>query len=76
MKGFPADDQPMHFARSVGNRPGSAGFIAVGRVRRFGPVTRVASAAGTAIAAIKSVLGARLRGQPRPRWVEHARPGD
>jgi hypothetical protein len=60
-------------ARSASNRPGSAGFICLGRVRRLGPVARVASGAGTAAAAFAAVLAARLRGQDRPRWVEHAR---
>jgi hypothetical protein len=63
-------------ARSVGNRPGSAGFICLGRVRRLGTVARVASDAGTAVAAFAAVLVARLRGQGRPRWVEHARAGN
>lgn len=63
-------------ARSASNRPGSAGFICIGRVRRLGPVARVASGAGTAVAAFAAVLVARLRGQGRPRWVEHARAGN
>jgi hypothetical protein len=63
-------------ARSAGNRPGSVGFICTGRVRRLGPVARVASGAGTAVAAFAAVLVARLRGQGRPRWVEHARTGN
>jgi hypothetical protein len=63
-------------ARSAGNRPGSVGFICIGRVRRLGPVARVASGAGTAVAAFAAVLAARLRGQGRPRWVEHARAGN
>jgi hypothetical protein len=62
-------------ARSAGNRPGSVGFTCLGRVRRLGPVARVASGAGTAAAAFAAVLLARLRGQGRPRWVEHARAG-
>jgi len=62
-------------ARSAGNRPGSVGFTCPGRVRRLGPVARVASGAGTAAAAFAAVLLARLRGQGRPRWVEHARAG-
>jgi hypothetical protein len=62
-------------ARSTGNRPGSVGFICLGRVRRFGPVARVASGAGTAAAAFAAMLAARCLGQGRPRWVEHARAG-
>lgn len=63
-------------ARSASNRPGSVGFICLGRVRRLGPVARVASAGGTAVAAFAAVLLARFRGQARPRWVEHARAGN
>ena len=63
-------------ARSSGNRPGSVGLICFGQVRRLGPVTRVASGAGTAAVAFAAVLVARLRGQGRPRWVEHARAGN
>jgi N-acetyltransferase len=63
-------------ARSASNRPGSAGFACLGRVRRLGPVARVASGAGTAIAAFAAILAAWLRGQNRPRWVEHARTGN
>jgi N-acetyltransferase len=48
-------------ARSVGNRPGSVGFTSLGRVHRFGPVARVASGVGTAVAALAAVLLARLR---------------
>ena len=62
-------------ARSAGNRPGSVGFACLGRVRRLGPVARIASAAGTAAAASAAVLLARLRGHGRPRWVEHGRVG-
>jgi transglutaminase superfamily protein len=63
-------------ARSAGNRPGSVGFIWLGRVRRLGPVARAASAAGTATVAFTAVFLARFRGQGRPRWVEHARTGN
>ena len=63
-------------ARSTSNRPGSVGFICLSRVRRLGPVARVASCAGTAVAAFAAVLLARFRGQARPRWVEHARDGN
>jgi hypothetical protein len=63
-------------ARSASSRPGSVGFICVGRVRRLGPVARVASGAGTAIVAFAAVLAGRLRGQGRPRWVEHPRAGN
>jgi transglutaminase-like putative cysteine protease len=62
-------------ARSAGNRPGPVGFTCLGRVRRLGPVARVASGAGTAAAAFAAVLAARLRGHGRPRWVEHGRAG-
>jgi len=62
-------------ARSASNRPGSVGFICVGRVRRLGPVARVASGAGTAMVAFTAVLAGWLRGQGRPRWVEHPRAG-
>ena len=60
-------------ARSARNRPGSVGFTSVGRVRRLGPVARIASCAGTAVAAFAAVLGARLRGRDRPCWVENPR---
>jgi len=60
-------------ARRAGNRPGSVGFTSIGRVRRLGPLARLASCAGTAVAAFAAVFGARLRGQHRPSWVEHAR---
>ena len=63
-------------ARSAGNRPGSVGFTCLGRVRRLGPVARLASGAGTAAAALAAVLAAQLRGQGRPRWVEHTRAGN
>jgi hypothetical protein len=51
-------------ARSASNRPGSVGFICLGRVRRLGPVARVASGAGTAVAAFAGVLAAASG--PRP----------
>jgi transglutaminase-like putative cysteine protease len=63
-------------ARSASNRPGFAGFICLGRVRRFGLVSGAASGAGTAAVAFAAVLLARFRGQQRPRWVEHTRVGD
>jgi hypothetical protein len=62
-------------ARSASNRPGTVGFICLGRVRRLGPVARVASGGGTAVAGFAAVFLARFRGQGRPRWVEHARDG-
>jgi len=62
-------------ARSASNRPGSVGFVCLGRVRRLGLVARVAAGGGTAAAAFAAVLLARFRGQGRPRWVEHARAG-
>jgi hypothetical protein len=62
-------------ARSASNRPGSVGFTCLGPARPLGVVARVASGAGTAVAAFAAVLLARLRGQVRPRWVEHARAG-
>lgn len=62
-------------ARSRGNRVGHVGFVPLGRVRRFGPVVRAAAFLGTATAAYSAVLAARLRGRPRPRWVEHRRDG-
>jgi hypothetical protein len=60
-------------AHSASNRSGSVGFSCLGRVRRLGPMARVTSGAGTAAIAFAAVLLARLRGQERPRWVEHAR---
>jgi hypothetical protein len=59
-------------ARSASNRPGSVGFT-YGRARRLGPVTLVASTAGTSVAASVAVLTALLRGRGRPSWVEHTR---
>jgi transglutaminase-like putative cysteine protease len=45
-------------ARSASNRPGSVGFAWASRVRRLGPVVRVASGAGTAAAAFAAVFAA------------------
>jgi hypothetical protein len=63
--------------RTVCQQPARVvGFTCVGRVRRLGPVARLASATGMTAAAFAAVLVARFRGQGRPRWVEHARAGN
>lgn len=60
-------------ARSLGNRAGRVGFVPVGRVRRLNGTVRVLAATGSFGTAVVAMGLARLRGRPRPEWVEHPR---
>jgi hypothetical protein len=60
-------------ARSADNRSGCVHFTPIGPVRKLGGAVRVASAMGSYGAALAAVTRARLRGEPRPEWVEHPR---
>jgi transglutaminase-like putative cysteine protease len=60
-------------ARSTHNAPGLVHFSPVGRVRAAGRVALFVGTLGSYGAAVSAIGGARLRGEARPRWVEHPR---
>ena len=61
-------------ARSLGNTPGRVQFTPMSRVRDAGRVETLLSTLGSFGAAVCAITAARIRGKPRPEWVEHPRP--
>lgn len=60
-------------ARSVNNRAGRVHFVPIGRVRKLGKMMRFLTTLGSFGTAVAAIARARIRGQPRPGWIEHPR---
>jgi transglutaminase-like putative cysteine protease len=60
-------------ARSARNRPGLVHFEPVGRVHTMGAAAYVVGTVGSFLVAVAGMARARLRGRPRPAWVERPR---
>ncbi len=60
-------------ARSARNEPGQVHFEPVGPVHTMGAAAYVAGTLGSFVVAVAAVGRARLRGHPRPTWVDRPR---
>lgn len=54
------------------NRPGAVGFVPASRVRTFGRPAQAVATAGLAGLVAAQLAWARVRGRPRPEWMDRA----